>query len=342
MEPSNDIRYLLDMTFYLSLNLILLNVVFGIIIDTFGEMRADRDARFKDTTETCFICSIEKQVFDRESDLPEGFKRHIKNEQNMWNYLYFIIYLNEQDKDDDDGLEWYIRRCVEMGDLAWFPIKKAMCLNQSESDDEKLRSSLSDEVVAIEKTLQCDIDLFKDDLRRSIQDIVHTVITTDRTSIGNFDSSSFLGMSDNVAQNAIELTADRNISIKIVKVANLQISIEELKTLSCRLVSEEGMYSVLSTGAVKSEAYFEDSSFLVAQSVSFNVDRTFRIQILKGDSKVGASKFIAIVEVSMRTLLASDGLDIELPFYLAEQEDAAILLLRSNCNFSELAGEIAD
>jgi inositol 1,4,5-triphosphate receptor type 3 len=68
--------------------------------------------RNRDTLEVCFICGINKQVFDRASDEPEGFKTHIKVDHNMWNYLYFIFMLWEQDKDDDDGLEQYVRRAI--------------------------------------------------------------------------------------------------------------------------------------------------------------------------------------------------------------------------------------
>ena len=34
-----------------------------------------------------------------------GFRRHIREDHHMWDYLRFIIYVWEQDQDDDDGLE---------------------------------------------------------------------------------------------------------------------------------------------------------------------------------------------------------------------------------------------
>ena len=106
--------------------IILLNVIFGIIIDTFGSLRNAKAVRERDTSELCFICGIEKQIFDRASDEPNGFLTHIKIDHNMWNYLYFIVLLWEQDKDDDDGLELYVRRAIEADEITWFPIRKAM------------------------------------------------------------------------------------------------------------------------------------------------------------------------------------------------------------------------
>jgi len=71
----------------------MLNVVFGIIIDTFGSLRAEKMEKYHDTINKCFICAIDKQVFDRASDQPNGFERHIRYDHRMWNYLYFIIFL---------------------------------------------------------------------------------------------------------------------------------------------------------------------------------------------------------------------------------------------------------
>ncbi|KAJ1386101.1 hypothetical protein B484DRAFT_302257, partial [Ochromonadaceae sp. CCMP2298] len=69
-------RLLLDLSFYCIVIVILLNVIFGIIIDTFSSLRVNKLERTRDTLEVCFICGINKQVFDRASDEPEGFKTH--------------------------------------------------------------------------------------------------------------------------------------------------------------------------------------------------------------------------------------------------------------------------
>jgi hypothetical protein len=39
-----------------------------------------------------------------------------------------MISLKEQDKDDDDGLEQYVRHSIDAEDVEWFPKAKAMCL----------------------------------------------------------------------------------------------------------------------------------------------------------------------------------------------------------------------
>jgi hypothetical protein len=64
----------------------------------------------------------------------------------MWNYLYFIFYLWEQDKDDDDGLEQYVRRMVDDEKISWFPINNAMSLQQGASASEQLVMDMSKSV----------------------------------------------------------------------------------------------------------------------------------------------------------------------------------------------------
>ena len=41
-----------------------------------------------------------------------------------------------QDQDDDDGLELYVRQCLESDDLSWLPMDKALCLVKSKADGE--------------------------------------------------------------------------------------------------------------------------------------------------------------------------------------------------------------
>ena len=47
------------------------------------------------------------------------------------------MYLWEQDQDDDDGLEQYVRRAVAANDISWFPMNKClefMALEEAAAD----------------------------------------------------------------------------------------------------------------------------------------------------------------------------------------------------------------
>ena len=168
-------RFYLDMSYYFVINITMLNLVAGVIITTFGELREKKLTKDQDTVGLCFICGIEKQTFDRASDEPNGFLTHIKIDHNMWNYLYFIVLLWEQDKDDDDGLELYVRRAIEADEITWFPIRKAMRLNQIVSPTEILRSDLKGAVQEVETSLDQKLDEFQVDLKSMFQQLLSSL-----------------------------------------------------------------------------------------------------------------------------------------------------------------------
>ena len=53
-----------DMVYFIVVNIILLNVIFGIIIDTFADLRDKRNLRSTLLKTTCFICGQRDSRFD--------------------------------------------------------------------------------------------------------------------------------------------------------------------------------------------------------------------------------------------------------------------------------------
>jgi hypothetical protein len=164
-------RWLIDETYFLLVIVMLLNIIFGIIIDTFSSLRAGKEVRLQDTEEVCFICGIGKQTFDRASEEPDGFLNHIKLDHNMWNYLYFIILLWEQDKDDDDGMEQYVRRCIAADEVIWFPQNKAIRLDQAESEEELTFKEIASKIKQVEINLTKKITNFHSELNIIVDQI---------------------------------------------------------------------------------------------------------------------------------------------------------------------------
>ena len=161
-------RWVMDVTFYM-VCFTMWNVIKGITIDTFVELRRDLSARIEDTEEKCFICGIEKLVFNRALDRT-AFDTHIKKDQNLWNYVFYCIFIWEQDKDDDDGLEYYVRHCVEDGDLSWFPMNKAIRLAEhlEKGEADSLPAKFRGDLRALEDAVDVRMGVLKDQLQRSI------------------------------------------------------------------------------------------------------------------------------------------------------------------------------
>lgn len=132
IHPQRGFRTFIDMIFFLIITVILMNIIFGIIIDTFADLRAQNEATEEDITGRCFICHIESNIFDRES---AGFEPHIKNDHNMWEYLFVIVHLRLADPTDLNGIEQYVSILLEEGKIGWFPVHKALCLERGDEED---------------------------------------------------------------------------------------------------------------------------------------------------------------------------------------------------------------
>lgn len=90
----------------------------------------------------CFICNIDRAVFEKEA---KSFENHVKYEHNLWNYLYFIVYLKAKNPLDYNGTESYIAEKLEQEDLSWFPMNRAMSLASTEGEDDEDMKKLIDE-----------------------------------------------------------------------------------------------------------------------------------------------------------------------------------------------------
>jgi hypothetical protein len=169
-------RWFSEVSFYM-VTFTLWNIIKGITIDTFVELRRDLVARIEDTEEKCYMCGIEKMVFNRALDR-SAFELHIKKDQNLWNYVYFCIFIWEQDKDDDDGLEYYVRHCVDDDDLTWFPMNKAIRLTEhlERGAADSLPNLFRNDLGWLEESVNSRMSVLKDKLQRSITRVEQALI----------------------------------------------------------------------------------------------------------------------------------------------------------------------
>lgn len=49
-----------DLLFFIVLIIIVLNLIFGVIIDTFGDLRTEKNEKEDILKNTCFICGLER------------------------------------------------------------------------------------------------------------------------------------------------------------------------------------------------------------------------------------------------------------------------------------------
>jgi len=127
------LQFVYQITFWFVVIALLLNVVFGIIIDSFGELRMRNLAIKHDMENNCFICGVDRFTLDTKGG---GFPLHIRMHHNMWLYLYMIVYLREKDPTEYNGWEQHVANMLAQEDVGFFPRNDAIALKEVKNREE--------------------------------------------------------------------------------------------------------------------------------------------------------------------------------------------------------------
>ncbi|XP_071082812.1 inositol 1,4,5-trisphosphate-gated calcium channel ITPR1-like isoform X3 [Haliotis cracherodii] len=133
-EPLFVARIVYDLLFFFIVIIIVLNLIFGVIIDTFADLRSEKQTKEEVIKNTCFICGLERGEFDNRST---SFEEHIRSEHNMWHYLFFIVLVKVKDPTEFTGPESYVYDMIKDKNLDWFPRMRAMSLAADDSEGEQ-------------------------------------------------------------------------------------------------------------------------------------------------------------------------------------------------------------
>eukprot|EP00164_Ancoracysta_twista_P006354 GFYU01008836.1.p1 GENE.GFYU01008836.1~~GFYU01008836.1.p1 ORF type:complete len:724 (+),score=269.99 GFYU01008836.1:307-2172(+) len=127
-------QWVMDVTYNLVVILIMVAIVSGIIIDSFGAKRDERLEREDETLNKCFICNIERETFDRY--ITNGFQEHVKEDHNMWSYVFWMYTISTKKEDDHTGQEAYVAEEMASKSTAFFPNLKAKVLEGHLEEEE--------------------------------------------------------------------------------------------------------------------------------------------------------------------------------------------------------------
>jgi hypothetical protein len=104
-----------------------MNMVFGIMIDTFAALR-DEDMAQRDQRENyCFICGHHRSSFNS----LKKFKHHRNEEHNTLDYYYFMFTVLDTPEDLRNGYESSIFKMMEKGNADWLPVMRSVSLESS-------------------------------------------------------------------------------------------------------------------------------------------------------------------------------------------------------------------
>lgn len=96
-----------------------MNIIFGLIITGFGKNREQIKFDNLDITNKCFICGINKYEFEMKGN---GWLNHIYLEHNVYQYLFYIIYVRNKPTEDLTNIESKVLNDINNLFVDFFPV----------------------------------------------------------------------------------------------------------------------------------------------------------------------------------------------------------------------------
>jgi len=131
-------RLLFDLSFFIVVIVLLLNIIFGIILDTFSSLREAQNEKIELKSSQCFICGLNRELFEDQKQLGgRGFSYHQQNEHSVFDYVYFTIYLRGKHDTEFNGAETFVQDCLDKDDISWIPDGVALQIPRIDMDAER-------------------------------------------------------------------------------------------------------------------------------------------------------------------------------------------------------------
>ncbi|CAK78094.1 unnamed protein product (macronuclear) [Paramecium tetraurelia] len=143
MSKWDFVKFCYDTLYFVFFALLFTNIVSGIMIDTFAELRDQRQKIDDDKKNCCFICGVKRAHLEKNL---EQFEQHVKDKHFLWNYIYYIYCLKLKETTDYTGLEYAISEMIRRDNISWqiyffdsrFPIQFEQEANQDKEIDVRI------------------------------------------------------------------------------------------------------------------------------------------------------------------------------------------------------------
>ena len=113
-----ETKILFDLSFFFFVNITGLNLIFGIIIDTFGQLREDANEKRSIMESVCLVCGVHKTDFEASGI---NFQYHVKQQHNLSDYAAFLIRLQINKNRLTHDIDYKIKKHLDNLEVSWFP-----------------------------------------------------------------------------------------------------------------------------------------------------------------------------------------------------------------------------
>ena len=129
-----NVRFWIDNLFAIVNIILILQMVAGIIIDSFSALRQGQGEVDEDRYNVCLICGLHRTELNKLYGNEEGYNEHIKLDHYFWNYMFLIFNLLKKKPNELMGIDEFIfNKYKENQSTGWIPFKT--CKKKLEVDE---------------------------------------------------------------------------------------------------------------------------------------------------------------------------------------------------------------
>ena len=132
-------RIIMDDFFFILIVITAIDLVFGIIIRAFANLRDNEQKHDNDRKNHCFICHVNKNSLEKNR---QNFEEHRNKIHYIWNYVDYMITLKFADVHDLNAINSYAAEKLFNKDISWLPTYKDLETKGKNGDNNEFEEEL--------------------------------------------------------------------------------------------------------------------------------------------------------------------------------------------------------
>eukprot|EP00613_Pedinella_sp_CCMP2098_P026412 CAMPEP_0171704950 /NCGR_PEP_ID=MMETSP0991-20121206/12929_1 /TAXON_ID=483369 /ORGANISM="non described non described, Strain CCMP2098" /LENGTH=1839 /DNA_ID=CAMNT_0012294447 /DNA_START=377 /DNA_END=5898 /DNA_ORIENTATION=- len=153
--PNYIFRIIADSIFFVWTGIVLMNIITGLMVDTFSSIREEKQSRIDILENDCFVCGILRNTYENFalSNSAPSFDDHLQKDHNIWTYVFYIAYLKKKDPTEDSGIETYVRSQLESSSVEWIPTRTGYVLETEGKTGPKVTAKTNGDELELKELL---------------------------------------------------------------------------------------------------------------------------------------------------------------------------------------------
>lgn len=125
-------RFFLETFFWMIVNLILLNAINGIIVDTFQTFREEDNVQIEQMNNVCYVCSLKRGELEM---FGINFENHTKEEHLVYTYMEHLISIQYKSSFEMNYMDYFVSKLLKQELYSFIPHKECKALKDYLSSD---------------------------------------------------------------------------------------------------------------------------------------------------------------------------------------------------------------